>query len=118
LADRAVAQDIGPSSPTETRSPNDHNLHNLDNLNQTHFNARGKPCIAMSSYSMPQFVNKKIFEHWIKASNSCGQHIKVQVCYHKTADCVVMTVPPWETKNAILGIQPDLKEFQFDAKEK
>jgi hypothetical protein len=82
------------------------------------YSSTGKPCIALESFATAQLINKNIYEHWIKASNSCGQNIKVQVCYRKTTDCIIMTVPPWETKNAVLGIQPSLKEFQYDAKEK
>jgi hypothetical protein len=67
---------------------------------------------------MNERINKNIYEHWIRASNSCGQNIKLQVCYHKTGDCIVMNVPPWQEKNSVLGISPGQKEFQYDAKER
>jgi hypothetical protein len=131
----AEAQDIRTSAGDTFRRPNGLNrLHGSDGrqqlqdgrlqlqdqneLNRQHLTSMGKPCIATEPYATPQLINKKIYEHWIKASNSCGQNIKIQVCYRKTTDCIVMTLPPWETKNAVLGIQPNLKEFQYDAKEK
>jgi hypothetical protein len=65
----------------------------------------------------PELANKNLYEHMIKASNDCGQNIKVQVCYYKTDDCILMSVPPWESQTSILGIFPALKRFQFEAKE-
>jgi hypothetical protein len=92
--------------------------HDSNEINGNSFNSRGKPCITLSSYATAERINKNIYEHWIKASSSCGQNIKIQVCYHKTNDCIVMTVPPYESKNSVLGIQPNMKEFQYDAEEK
>lgn len=92
--------------------------HDSNEINVNSFNSRGKPCITLGGYATPQRINKNIYEHWIKASSSCGQNIKIQVCYHKTNDCIVMTVPPYESKNSVLGIRPNMKEFQYDAEEK
>ena len=86
--------------------------------NERHVGPNGKPCLTLESYTKPELNNKDIFEHWIKATNGCGQHIEVRVCYHKTDDCIVMNVPPWDSKSSVLGIYPMLKDFQFDAKEK
>ena len=83
-----------------------------------HTRLNGKPCIDLKSRINSEIVNKNLFEHWISATNSCGQHIKLQVCYHQTNDCIVMTVPPYESKNSVLGIQPNMRQFQYDAKEK
>ena len=85
--------------------------------NQRSVGANGKPCVALETYAKSQILNKRIFEHWVKAKNDCGKNIKLQVCYHKTNDCIDMTVPPWESKNAVLGIYP-LKDFEYDVKEK
>jgi hypothetical protein len=103
-----------------TRSHGSKQLNRVDDPNNLsrHFSPTGKPCIGLESYATAQLINKNIYEHWIKASNSCGQNIKVQVCYRKTDDCIVMNVSPWENKNAVLGIQPNMKNFQYDAKEK
>jgi hypothetical protein len=82
-----------------------------------HTRANGKPCIDLRSYAKSEIVNKKLFEHWITAMNSCGQHIELQVCYHQSSNCIVMKVPPWESKSSVLGINP-VNDFQVDAKEK
>jgi hypothetical protein len=82
-----------------------------------HTGLNGKPCINLGSYAKSETVNKNLFEHWITATNNCGQHIELRVCYHQSSDCIVMKVPPWDTKSVVLGIYP-LKDFQFDAKEK
>jgi hypothetical protein len=104
----ALAQDHGAASE---------NILPQRDLSRHHLGLTGKPCIAVQGYATARPTNKDIFEHWIRASNSCGQHIKVQVCYHKTVDCIVMNVPPWERKGAVLGIYPNVRDFKFDVKE-
>jgi hypothetical protein len=115
-------QDDGPDMFRRQDDANQSNdldrRHDSNEINGNSFNSRGKPCITLSSYATAQLINKNIYEHWIKASSSCGQNIKIQVCYHKTKDCIVMAVPPYESKNSVLGIQPKMKEFQYDAEEK
>ena len=108
-----------PNGPNRLHGPDGRQqLQDKNELNNQHLTSTGKPCIALESYSTAELINKKIFEHWVQASNNCGQHIKLQVCYHATNDCIVMNVPPWETANSVLGIYPNVKEFQYDAKEK
>jgi hypothetical protein len=121
---RASAQGIDSSVPhafhgqSELHNPNElSDLHD-PNERSRHFGSTGKPCIALVSRATPQRINKNIYEHWITATNSCGQHVKVQVCYQKTDDCIVMNVPPWESTNSVLGIYPNVREFLYDAKEK
>ena len=57
--------------------------------------------------------------HRISATNSCGYHIKVKVCYrgyhikvkvcyYGTQDCIVMDVPLWAQQESVLGIYPAL----------
>ena len=82
-----------------------------------HMGPLGKACLAIEGYVKPELANKNIYQHLIKVANDCGQNIKVQVCYYKTQDCVLMSIPPWEHKTSILGIFPALKRFQFEAKE-
>jgi len=124
IIQHAQAQDVNSSArsifhrPELSRPHDSTDLHAPNEQNHQHVSLTGKPCIALQSSAIVQRINKNIYEHWIKASNGCGQNIKVQVCYHKTSDCIVMTVPPYEIKNAVLGIQPSMKEFQYDAKEK
>jgi hypothetical protein len=88
-----------------------------DNLGKRHLAPTGKACLAIQGYAKAELVNKNIYQHRIRITNSCGQNIKVQVCYYNTEDCILMSVPPWETKEDILGIFPALKRFQFQFKE-
>jgi hypothetical protein len=87
------------------------------NPNRHHMNFSGQPCLKIQGYPEPQAINTNIYEHWIRAINSCGESIKVQVCYHDTNECIVMTVPPFGQTQSMLGIFPALKSFRFDAKE-
>ena len=82
-----------------------------------HRGPTGQPCLTFQSFSRAQTLNKKIYEHWVRAKNSCGKFIKVQVCYYHTDDCITMNVAPWEDKEAVLGIYPSLQEFRFETKE-
>jgi hypothetical protein len=88
-----------------------------DDVAKHHMSPLGKPCLVIQGYAKPEISNKNIYQHSIRVANNCGQSIKVRVCYYRTEDCVLMTVPQWESKIAILGIFPALKRFQFDAKE-
>jgi hypothetical protein len=78
---------------------------------QVGLNAR--PCLSVEGYVKTQIINKDIYEHWIRARNSCGQYIKIRVCYPESETCIVMNVPPWESQNAVLGIAPKAPYFQY-----
>jgi hypothetical protein len=88
-----------------------------DELAKRHMSPLGKPCLVIQGYAKPEMTNKNIYQHSIRVANNCGKDIKVQACYYKTEDCVVITVPPWGSKISVLGIFPALKRFQFEAKE-
>jgi hypothetical protein len=82
-----------------------------------HTRPNGKPCIHLESYAKSEIINQNLFEHWIAATNSCGEHIELRVCYRSSSDCIVMNVPPWESKSSVLGIYP-VRDFQYDVTEK
>jgi hypothetical protein len=109
LGDLALGQSLFPSSGSIFPTPSE--------LNRRHMAPTGKPCLAFESYPKAQAINKNIYEHWVGATNSCGQHIKVRVCYYQTEDCIVMDVPPWARQDSVLGIYPALKDFRYEAKE-
>jgi|ERR1700683_730484 len=88
-----------------------------DDLAKHHIGPFAKPCLAIEGYVKPELINKNIYQHWIRVTNSCSQNVKVQICYYKTDDCVLVSVSPYERKEAILGIFPALRRFQFEAKE-
>jgi|ERR1700678_4389670 hypothetical protein len=109
LGDPACAQIAAPTSGTLSATPND--------TNKRHNGPTGKPCLSLSGSAKPQVVNKEIFDHWVSAANSCGQHIKVNVCYYKSQNCIMMDVPPYERKDVVLGVFPKLQDFRFEFKE-
>jgi len=88
-----------------------------NDLARRHWGPTGSPCLSIQGYAKPERVNKDIFQHLIRATNGCGQAIKVHICYYKTDHCIDMDVPAWEKKESVLGIFPALKRFQFEAKE-
>jgi len=88
-----------------------------DDLAHHHRGPTGSACVAIRGYAKPETINKDIYQHLIKATNSCGQAIKFQVCYYKTEHCIDMNVPAWEQKESVLGIFPASKRFQFEVKE-
>jgi hypothetical protein len=109
LGGLAFAQSNLSSSGSIFPAPND--------MKKRHMSPTGKPCLTLEAYSKTQVINKDIYEHWVGATNSCGQHIKVKVCYYETEDCIVMDVPPYDRQDSVLGIYPALKDFRYDAKE-
>jgi hypothetical protein len=88
-----------------------------NDLARHHLGPTGSACLTIDGYAKPERVNKDIYQHWIKATNSCGQLIKVRICYRNSDHCIDMDVPPWDKKESMLGIFPALKRFQFEAKE-
>ena len=112
-----LAQGLELNESKRSNDPNELSRSN-DSRHINRYSLTGRPCIALGTFVTIQPINKNIYGHWITASNSCGQSIRIQVCYHKTDDCIVMNVPPYDNANAVLGIQPSMKEFQYDAKEK
>jgi hypothetical protein len=108
FAETAFAQGINPPSGIAPVQ---------DDLSKHHTDPTGRPCLAIQGYAKPEFVNKNIYQHWIRMANSCGQNIRVRVCYYNTEDCILGNVPAWEKKEYILGIFPALKQFKFQFKE-
>jgi len=109
LGDPALGESLFPSSGGLFSAPSE--------LNRRHMAPTGKACLAFEASTKAQAINKNIYEHWIGATNSCGQHIKVKVCYYQTEDCIVMDVPPWSRQDSVLGIYPALKDFRYATKE-
>lgn len=64
----------------------------------------GKPCITVSATARAQAVNPKIIDQVVLVNNVCGQPIKVQVCYPKSSDCIVVALEGYQKLQRILGI--------------
>jgi len=90
----------------------------FNDLAKRHVGLNGKPCISVGGSSKAQAINPDIFEHWVTASNSCGQHIRLNVCYYKTQHCVIVDVPAWGRRDTVLGIFPALRDFRYEYTEK
>jgi hypothetical protein len=110
LCNPAGAQRTAPSSGMGIASPNE--------TNRRHFGPTGKPCLSLTGSSKPQLVNHDMIDHSISVTNRCAQRLKVDVCYYRTQECIVIDVSPYERKEALLGVFPKVLEFRFDYKEK
>jgi hypothetical protein len=97
--------------------PNDANRQGNDLLRRRHVSPLGKACLTVDGSAKPQTLNPHIFEHWVSATNICGQDIKLQICYLNSQDCISVDVPPYGRKDSVLGIYPALADFQFETKE-
>ena len=78
----------------------------------------GAACLSVSGLARPHFINKNLYDHVIMVENNCAQRIGLQVCYYQSQDCVQMQVPGGETKEAILGTLPMMRDFRFEFREK
>jgi hypothetical protein len=78
----------------------------------------GNPCITIGGYPRAHTINPQLYDHVIRATNSCPQSISIRVCYFESEDCISIDVPGNETKEATLGTLPSVKDFRFDFKEK
>jgi len=78
-----------------------------------HMSPTGKACVTLTKNTKQETVNKDIYQHWINATNTCGQLIKLKVCYYGTRDCVALNAPPYGKQSTILGIFPALKDFRY-----
>jgi hypothetical protein len=112
----SVAHAQSSASPTENMfsSPNGGIFADPDALSKRHKGPTGKPCMTLEGSARPEKINSNIIEHWVSAANSCGQLIKLKICYYRTEHCVMVEVPPWDRKDTVLGIFPALKDFRYE----
>jgi hypothetical protein len=111
-----------PSRPTIGRSMPSAATPTFDPRGQTdilrHRDFAGKPCLTLSGTARPHFIDRKLYDHVVIASNACPQRIAVRVCYYRTDNCISMEVPGRQRKEAILGTLPSTQEFGFEFREK
>ena len=89
----------------------------LGTFQERHKAADGKPCISVAPISRPQIVNQKINDQIVVVSNVCSQPIKVQVCYIKSSDCIVVALQSYQKLERVLGISSGSSEFRFEYRE-
>jgi hypothetical protein len=72
-----------------------------------------KSCLLARAYIRPDIVNKNLHQNWISAKNNCDRYIKIKVCYHSTASCIPISVPPRQTKSTIIGYAPTANPIHY-----
>jgi hypothetical protein len=87
-------------------------------ISERHVAENGKPCITVDEFHPKSQIDTDFYEHWIRATNRCGQYIKLRVCRHGSDECIAMSVPPWDSKNGFLGLSPMAAELQYEIRER
>jgi hypothetical protein len=114
-----LAVQSGPKTGTEPKAGNPPKIGASQNTELLrHRDPAGKPCLAINGSARPYTVNTNLFDHLITASNSCAQRIRVQVCYFRSQQCVMMDVPGRGRREAVLGTLPSIKDFRFEFRER
>lgn len=72
-----------------------------------------RSCLTARAYMRPDIANKNLHQNWLSAKNSCSHYIKVSVCYRGSASCISISVPPWQTKSAIIGYAPTASVMHY-----
>jgi hypothetical protein len=88
---------------------------NIDILR--HRDSLGRPCLTVYGSLRPHSINKNLHEQVISASNRCGQSIKMQVCYYRSQECILMRIPGWARIEGILGAPSSNLRFQYEFRE-
>jgi hypothetical protein len=105
---------LGP--PASAKPPLIGASQNTDILR--HRDPTGKACLSIYGSALSHKTNPKLFDHVITAKNNCAQLIKMQVCYYRTQQCILMDIPGRMSKEAVLGIMPSVKDFQYEFRER
>jgi hypothetical protein len=84
---------------------------------ESHKTPDGKPCISVTPTSRSQIVNPKILNQIVMVGNICGQPIRVQVCYIKSSDCIVISLQGYQKLERVLGIGSGSSEFRYEYRE-
>jgi hypothetical protein len=77
----------------------------------------GKPCISVFPTARPQIVNPRIIDQIVTVNNVCGQSIRVQVCYAKSSDCIVVPLEGYQKLERVLGIASGSTGFKYEYRE-
>jgi hypothetical protein len=77
----------------------------------------GATCITVRPSTRPQIINPKIIDQIVTVNNSCGQFIKVQVCYAGSSDCIEVSLNGYQKLQRTLGIDPGSKNFRYEYRE-
>jgi hypothetical protein len=78
----------------------------------------GKLCLSVGGYGRPFASNPNLYDHVLAVTNNCPRRIGLEICYFQTRNCVNVEIPPDQRKEVILGIQPGVKDFRYEFREK
>ena len=84
---------------------------------EPHKTPDGKSCISVSASSRAQIVNPRIIDQVVLVNNVCGQSIKLQVCYTKSSDCIVVALEGYQKLERVLGIASGSTVFKYEYRE-
>lgn len=124
----ASAQSSGDDSETSSKPSLDGAFGPLDDQNTfkpsgsedilRHRDFAGKPCLTVAGFTRPHTIDPNLYDDVVSITNSCPRQISVQICYSGTEDCIMVDVPGSESKEAVLGMLPAMKDFSFEFREK
>jgi len=77
----------------------------------------GTACISVHPTTHPQIINPKIIDQIVTMNNSCGQSIKVQVCYAGSSDCITVALSGYQKLQRTLGISGGSTSFAYEYRE-
>lgn len=120
---QAMLQPISANIPpvvgsTYGNTPNRYTDASNDPNRFRHQDGLGRVCLSVGGYGRPFATNANLYDHVIVATNNCPRSISIEVCYYQTRNCVNLEVPGSQRKEVILGIQPSVKNFKYEFREK
>ena len=83
----------------------------------SHRTPDGKPCISVAPFARAQIVNPKIIDQIVLVNNVCGQTIRIQICYAKSSDCIVVALEGYQRLERVLGIAAGSTVFRYEYRE-
>lgn len=84
---------------------------------KAHTTPDGKPCISVVASARHQAVNQGIIDQIVLVGNACGHPIRVQVCYVKSSDCIVVALQGYQRLERVLGIDSVSTQFRYEYRE-
>lgn len=78
----------------------------------------GRPCLTVGAYARAYASNPNLYDHVMHFENRCAKLISASVCYFNSTSCITVDVPGYQRKESILGIQPSMRDFRFEVREK
>jgi hypothetical protein len=86
-------------------------------LGEVHTNAFSKPCLEYNASSQGLISDKAVFSYVVAITNKCGRSMRLQICQKGRSGCNNATVPPYGSKDMVMGFGPNTTFFDYIAKE-